>query len=106
MRGKIEQDGVYTTILTLPEREQRLGAPFVLVCRTPDGDRKASTFHYIGDSERDHQQFAAMLVELHQGCEARGMKLVLAEPPECMTTLLQLTGLDALFNVQIGSASS
>jgi anti-anti-sigma factor len=40
-----------------------------------------------------------MFVQLHQSCEARGVKLVFAEPPECMTMLFDLTGLDELFNV-------
>jgi anti-anti-sigma factor len=39
------------------------------------------------------------LVAAHQACEARGMKLVLCRPPACMTRLLQLTELDAVFNV-------
>jgi anti-sigma B factor antagonist len=42
-----------------------------------------------------------MFVELHSSCEARGMKLVLCGPPVCVTRLLELTGLDALLNIQI-----
>jgi anti-anti-sigma regulatory factor len=47
-----------------------------------------------------------MFVQLHQSCEARGVKLVFAEPPECMTMLFDLTGLDELFNVQASGGSS
>jgi anti-sigma B factor antagonist len=46
-----------------------------------------------------------LFIELHQGCESRGVKLVLAEPPERMTMLLGITGLDALFNLQVSRAS-
>jgi anti-sigma B factor antagonist len=46
-----------------------------------------------------------LLVELHQGCESRGVKLVIADPPERMTMLLGITGLDTLFNLQGSRAS-
>jgi anti-sigma B factor antagonist len=47
-----------------------------------------------------------MFVQLHKSCEARGVKLVFAEPPECMTMLFELTGLDVLLDVQVSGASS
>jgi anti-sigma B factor antagonist len=42
-----------------------------------------------------------MFVELHTSCEARGLKLVIGEPPVFATRLLELTGLDGLLNIQI-----
>jgi anti-anti-sigma factor len=47
-----------------------------------------------------------MFVQLYQRCEARGVKLLFVEPPECMTMLFELTGLDELFTVQPSGALS
>src|SRR5579862_7268552 len=39
-------------------------------------------------------------VEAHHACDARGVKLLLVDPPACMKRLLFLTELDALFHLQ------
>jgi anti-sigma B factor antagonist len=47
-----------------------------------------------------------MFVGIHNACDARGVKLVLVDPPSCMTRLLALTELDALFHVQFDGSVS
>jgi anti-sigma B factor antagonist len=42
-----------------------------------------------------------MFVEFHKTREALGVKLVLIDPAPCVTRVLELTGLDAVFNVMI-----
>lgn len=40
------------------------------------------------------------LLAAHQRCTARGKRLVLVHPPLCLTRLLELTHLEAVFDVQ------
>ena len=46
-----------------------------------------------------------MFVRAHQTCEARGVKLVLANPPPLMQKLLGITNLDSVLNVQVDESS-
>lgn len=41
-----------------------------------------------------------LLVRAHLDCEGRGVRLLLVDPPRCMTRLLAITELDSLLNVQ------
>lgn len=41
-----------------------------------------------------------MFVAAHNRCKARGTKLVLSNPPACMTRLLEITELDSVFVVE------
>ncbi len=45
-----------------------------------------------------------VFVAAHQACDARGVKLLLVDPPACMTRLLALTELDGLFHLQFNGS--
>ncbi|MGH9107220.1 MAG: STAS domain-containing protein [Acidimicrobiales bacterium] len=47
-----------------------------------------------------------LLIGAHHTCDARGAKLLLVDPPACMTRLLALTELDALFHLQFAGSVS
>jgi anti-anti-sigma factor len=47
-----------------------------------------------------------MFVGIHHACDAKGVKLLLVDPPACMTRLLALTELDALFHLQFDGSVS
>jgi len=65
---QIQQHRIDTAVLTLPKSDERL--PFDLVWRSPYGNGESRALHYIGDAERDNQQFAAILVESHDRTDA------------------------------------
>jgi anti-anti-sigma factor len=47
-----------------------------------------------------------LFVGIHHACGARGVKLLLVDPPACMTRLVALAQLDALFHVQFDASVS
>ena len=42
------------------------------------------------------------LLAAHRKCSAQGRRLVLVDPPRCLRRLLELTDLEAVFEMQIG----
>ena len=47
----------------------------------------------------------AVLLQLHAGCTARGARLALVDPPRCLTRVLELTGLEDVFDVRLTGPS-
>ena len=41
-----------------------------------------------------------LFVELHRACDARGVKLSIVDPAQCVTRMLAITGLDTLLHVR------
>jgi anti-sigma B factor antagonist len=70
-------------------------------------DLRACLGRLAGDIEVDCSELTfidasglGVFVAAHHACDARGVKLLLVDPPACMTRLLALTALDALFHVR------